>query len=186
MSDFSLFTLGDVFLPATGFPVGASHALPTQPLDAAYENIASAGGMILEIPQLGVEMEIVGVPLNIGGWDTTWLGNRAGYLEGSAFPTWAGNTIITGHVWDADNQPGPFLNLNSLQHGDRFYIHTWGQKFTYQVQSSNLVYPNDLSVLRPSDYDMVTLLTCENWSDQKGEYRYRRAIQAILVSVETE
>ena len=73
--------------------------------------------------KLGMSMSIVGVPQSDSGWDVTWLGNSAGYLAGSAFPTWAGNTVITGHVWDAFNCPGAFAELKSLGYGDQVQIH---------------------------------------------------------------
>ncbi|MCP4139183.1 MAG: hypothetical protein GY755_02640 [Chloroflexi bacterium] len=92
------FTIGLVAtassLPKTGFRHGRVTRLPKQPTAKAYTDTA----MMLEIPKLNVSMPIVGVPQSADGWDVTWLGNSAGYLAGSAFPTWAGNTVITGHV----------------------------------------------------------------------------------------
>jgi len=108
---------------------------------------------------------------------------QVGWLEGTAFPTWAGNTALTAHVWDAWNQPGPFFELKKLQYGDRFYIHAWGQLHTYEVRDSLKVYPSSLGVLGHSDYDVVTLLTCESYSRWMDEYRYRRAVKAVLVDV---
>jgi LPXTG-site transpeptidase (sortase) family protein len=166
-------------LPDTGFAPYRVTELPAQSANLAYTSTE----VTLNIPKLGVEMPIVGVPLVDGEWDTAWLNGSAGWLEGSAFPTWAGNTVLTGHVWDAWNRPGVFNNLKDLQHGDQFTISAYGTVYTYEVRSSERVYANDLSVLAHSDYDTVTLLTCEGWSLWTGEYRYRRAVTAVLVSV---
>ena len=75
--------------------------------------------MRLVIPILGLDMPIVGVPLASEGWDLSWLGSQAGYLEGTAYPTLPGNTGITAHVYTADGLPGPFVNLGSLSWGSK-------------------------------------------------------------------
>jgi hypothetical protein len=54
------------------------------------------GNLQLEIPDFGFQSEIVGVSSD---WDVTWLGDSVGYLPGTAFPTWSGNTAIAGHVY---------------------------------------------------------------------------------------
>jgi LPXTG-site transpeptidase (sortase) family protein len=176
----SLFTLGDVALPDTGFAPGAVSIESVAPANA----FAASGGIVLDIPQLGLTTEIAGVPQAPGGWDVSWLGQQAGYLYGTAFPTWAGNTVLTGHVWNADDTPGIFYGLDQLQHGDRFYIQAWGLTYTYEVRSTYRTYDNNLSPLVHSDYDIVTLLTCESFSEWSGEYRYRRAVQAVLIAVD--
>jgi LPXTG-site transpeptidase (sortase) family protein len=116
----------------------------------------------------------------------TWLGNYAGYLEGTAFPTAQGNTGITAHVWDANNAPGPFANLKTLQHGDIIKIHAWGYVYTYSVRYNFLASPGNMASLSHEDYDWVTLLTCEQYSSLYDNYRYRRVVRAILVDVSTE
>jgi large repetitive protein len=126
-----------------------------------------------------------GVPQSSNGWDVTWLGNSAGYLHGSAFPTLPGNTVITGHVWNADDSPGIFVRVKDLQYGDQFYIYAWGQTYTYEVRANELVMANDLSaVFHPEQYDWVTLLTCENYDQNSGAYLYRRIVRAVLMRVE--
>ena len=168
-------------LPATGFAQGRRASLPVQPAGKAYAGM----GMTLEIPALEMAMPIVGVPQSANSWDVTWLGDNAGYLEGSAFPTWAGNTVLTGHVWDAFNQPGPFAQLKTLQYGDTLQIHAWGQTYTYEVRESRLVTRRNVeAVFAPEDYDWITLVTCELYNPFTGEYISRRMVRAVLVSVE--
>jgi LPXTG-site transpeptidase (sortase) family protein len=167
-------------LPSTGFPFGKRTALLEQPIQKAY----TSTDLTLEIPALGVKMPIVGVPQTGDSWDVTWLGNSAGWLEGSAFPTWAGNTMLTGHVWDAQNRPGPFANLKNLKYGDKVNIRAWGSVYTYEVRESALVLANDLkTVLKHEEYSWVTLVTCESYNSIKENYRYRRVVRAVLISV---
>ncbi len=167
-------------LPSTGFRHGRVTSLAEQPPAKAYTVTA----MTLEIPKLGINIPIVGVPQSADGWDVSWLGNSAGYLAGSAFPTWAGNTVITGHVWDAYNRPGVFAELKSLKYGDQVQIHAWGQTYTYEVRESKLVTKKNLNAAFESEeYDWVTLVTCEFYNPFNGEYLFRRAVRAVLVSV---
>ncbi len=168
-------------LPLTGFPVGGVTTLPVQPSEKLY----SSSGMTLVIHDLSLRTEIVGVPLADQQWDVSWLGDSAGYLEGSAYPTWAGNTVLTGHVWDADNTAGIFADLKKLNYGDRIYILAFDHTYTYEVRENSLVRQSDVdSVFRPEELDWVTLLTCEGYSITSGDYTNRRVVKAVLVRVD--
>ena len=81
----------------------------------------------LEIPSLEVEAPIVGVPISQYGWNLSWLGDQAGWLEGTAFPSWKGNSAITAHVVDANGQPGLFADLSILKWGDEVVVQAYGQ-----------------------------------------------------------
>jgi len=167
-------------LPATGFPHGEVTRVDFGLSAAKY----TSTGLELVIPKLDIQIPIVGVPQTESGWDVTWLGESAGYLAGSTFPTWAGNTVLTGHVWDAYNRPGPFAKLKTLRYGDQVQIHAWGLTYTYEVRESKLVSNKNIDlILKSEDYDWVTLLTCEFYNPFNGEYLFRRAVRAVLVSV---
>ena len=167
-------------LPETGFRHGEVTRLPHQPTAKAYTSTA----MLLDIPKIGVSMPIVGVPQSGDSWDVTWLGNSAGYLSGSAFPTWAGNTVITGHVWDAYNQPGIFSELKTLRYGDQIQIQAWGVTYTYEVRESKLVTKKNVNAaFQSEEYDWLTLVTCEFYNPFTGDYLFRRAVRAVLVDV---
>ncbi|NPA92993.1 MAG: sortase, partial [Chloroflexi bacterium] len=167
-------------LPETGFAPYQVTKIPSQQI--AYNPLT----MILEIPKLGVQVPIVGVPRTEDGWDLTWLWNQAGWLEGSAFPTWAGNTVLTAHVYLPDGEPGPFVNLRQLMWGDRIIIHAHGQRYIYEVRNVRLVAPDDVSVLRHKDRDWVTLLTCQGYDEKTDSYHWRLAVQAVLIQVVPE
>lgn len=174
----SLFTLGQLALPATGFAPGVVTDLGAP--SVAY----AASDLTLSIPKLGLNLDILGVPQGPNGWDVTWLSSgQAGYLYGTAFPTWKGNSVLTAHVWNADNTLGPFHALKTLQHGDRFTIAYGGNTYTYEVRSNQLVLPSSLRPLAESEYSQITLVTCESFDPATGDYRYRRAVQAVLVDV---
>ena len=112
----------------------------------------------------------------------SWLGNRAGWMEGTAFPTWAGNSLITGHVWDAYNRPGPFAGLSRLWWGDQVIIHGWGQQYIFEVRSVQVVSPTDSSLaFKHEEYNWLTLITCRGYEPHSGTYRNRLIVRAVLV-----
>lgn len=167
-------------LPATGFAVGRTTTLSSP--SVAYNAL---GDLWLEIPRLGVKMPIVGVPQAVNGnWDVSWLGNNAGWLQGTAFPTWSGNSAITGHVWGADNKAGPFLSINTLWYGDRISVHAWGQEYVYEVRSVSQVEPNaTTSAFQHKDVPWLTLITCRSYDEASDAYRYRVLVQAVQVTI---
>jgi len=176
--------VSNVSLPSTGFPMGQMTNIAIQPADKAY---ASYADLQLEIPKLAISTAIVGVPLSKDGWDVTWLGKDAGWLNGTAFPTWAGNSVITGHVWDAYNQPGIFYNLKTLRYGDQIKVHAFGQVHIYEVRQSKRLAPGNVSVaLQHEEKAWLTLITCEDYRALFQMYKYRRVVRAVLVSVVPE
>ncbi len=179
----SSVTINKPPLPKTGFAPGRRTALPAQPKENEYRQLDA---LTLEIPRLGVNLPILGIPATDQGWDLTWLSNQAGWLEGTAYPTLAGNTGITAHTYLADGSPGPFVNLGSLYWGDKVYIHANGNKYTYEVREVRLLWPEDVSVLRHEEYDWITLITCREYNEKKDDYTYRVAVRAVLVNVEAK
>jgi LPXTG-site transpeptidase (sortase) family protein len=166
-------------LPDTGFAPGVVTALPNQPQDLNY----APTDLILEIPRLGVKMNIVGVPVTRDGWDVSWLGNQVGWLEGSAFPSWSGNSVLTGHVYDANGQPGPFVNLSRLRYGDRVIVHAYGQRYIFEIRTNDVVTPRDSSVFKHEERPWITLMTCKEYDEITDTYGKRVVVRAVLVSV---
>ena len=167
-------------LPDTGF----APFVKTDMSNVAPEQYTQTGGLIVEIPSLGIKMPIVGVPLKNGEWNVSWLGNQAGWLEGSAFPSWNGNSVLTGHVYGYNGLPGPFFNLSNLKYGDKIIIHAYGAEFIYEVRGSEVVKPNDASVMKHEEKAWLTLLTCKEYDAKTNTYKKRLMIRAVLVSVE--
>lgn len=141
-------------------------------------------GLWLEIPSLNVAESIVGVYPTKDGWDISWLGDQIGWLNSTAFPTWNGNSVLTGHVVDADGQPGVFANLGELKYGDQIIVHMNGQKYTFEVRKVNtLVDPHSKAAFAHEDQPWLTLITCQGYNEKTGEYNWRIVIKAVLVSV---
>ena len=162
-------------LPATGFSPNAT-LLTTRETQIA----AAQDGLRLEIPTLGINSAIVGVPRTNNEWDVRWLGNRVGYLEGSAYPTWAGNTVLAGHVNLPGGQMGPFNRLTTLKWGDEIVLKMNGESHIYAVRAVFQTSPYDLEVLDRSDnYDWLTLITCDQYDPEIEAYRHRSIVVAV-------
>lgn len=118
--------------------------------------------MILKLPTLNVELPIVGIPETDNGWDITQLNNQAGYLNVSAYPTWAGDSVLTVHVWTAENQPDPFVDIQHMKYGDSFTIEAFGKTYIYEVRQNQLIGAFDMGkIMHHEINDWVTLVKVE-------------------------
>ncbi|MBV6449456.1 MAG: hypothetical protein MHPDNHAH_00166 [Anaerolineales bacterium] len=170
-------------LPKTGFAPHKVTQLPAQPANLAY---AALGDLWLEIPSQNIKSNIVGIPqADDKTWDVTWLGNDTGWLNGSAFPTWNGNSVLTAHVTNASGLSGPFANLKDLKYGDQIIVHLSGQKYIYEVQDSRMTRPYSTSFAFQSmqDHPYLTLITCQGYIPFSNAYFFRRIVRAVLVEV---
>lgn len=170
-------------LPSTGFAPGRITEIPIQAAEQAYSDL---GSLWLEIPRLGVKMPIVGIPAKGSEWDLTWLWEQAGWLNGTAYPTTNGNSVITGHVYLPNGQPGPFIGLSRLKWGDRVVVHMNGLAYTYEIRAVERVTPNNLSAYRHEDLSWVTLVTCQGYNASTNTYAYRLIVRAVLMSIEAD
>jgi LPXTG-site transpeptidase (sortase) family protein len=168
-------------LPETGFAPYRQTILPLQPEIKQYSEL---GDLWMEIPSLNVEIPIVGVPQTESGWDVTWLDGQAGWLSGTAFPTWTGNSVLTGHVYDSNGLPGPFINIDDLEYGDTIIVHAWGQEYIYEVREMAEVDSNDTSVItQHEELPWLTLVTCRGYDPTTNSYRYRYVVRAVQIKI---
>jgi LPXTG-site transpeptidase (sortase) family protein len=167
-------------LPSTGFAPGQWLSPEEAEPAVRYTPLA---GMKLHIPAIGLTLPVYGVPLGGEGWDVSWLGLNVGYLEGTAFPTWPGNSVLTGHVILANGVPGPFARLDQLKWDDRIEINFGGSVNTYVVRSLSYVEADDIRVLQHEDLDWLTLITCAAFDPVSGKYQARVVVRAVLIQI---
>ncbi|HSJ89061.1 MAG TPA: sortase [Anaerolineales bacterium] len=165
-------------IPLTGFAPDM-----TTKLDRSSRAAYDGTSLTLEIPVLKVHSSIVGVESKQGSWDVSWLQDQVGWLNGTAYPTWKGNSILTGHVVNADGKPGVFFHLKLLGIGEYIFVYSSGYRYTYEVVSNTLVQPNDASVIKHEDKSFLTLITCDTYDDKTGSYLRRVVVRAVLVDV---
>jgi len=165
-------------IPVTGFKPGITTDLSHVPY-AVYSDT----DITIEIPALSLNIPIVGIPKTDGNWNVAWLGNQAGWLEGSAFPSWNGNSVLTGHVYLSNGKPGPFAKLHELAFGDQIIVHAFGQKYIFEVRTNAIIAPNDKSVMKHEEKPWVTLVTCTDYNQKTGTYKNRYIVRAVLMKV---
>jgi len=109
-----------------------------------------AGAVIgkLEIPRIGVSVMVV------EGVDSGELSRAVGHIPGTALPGRAGNIGIAGH------RDTFFRPLRSVHRNDAITLRTLTAAYRYQVTATNVVRPEDVSVLGPTGQDTLTLVTC--------------------------
>jgi LPXTG-site transpeptidase (sortase) family protein len=168
-------------MPDTGFPPGKTTSLTRED----QVTLAAHGtGLTLEIPRLNVSLPITGIPFRENTWDVTWLSHQVGWLEGTAFPTWAGNSVLTAHVVNSSGLQGPFAELDSLRYGDQILIKGWGQSYLYEVRSVNILNADDPSAaLGHEDYPWITLITCSGYLPNQEMYSSRIVVKAVQVVI---
>jgi sortase A len=123
--------------------------------------------LALSVPKLNIDQTIV----QGTDWEALKLG--IGQLLNGAKPgDEQGNVVLAGH----DDVYGEFFRyLDKLEVGDQFFIRTQTQVYTYQVTGSQLVEPNDVSVMDDRDGATATLISC---------YPYHKNDQRIVVYAE--
>jgi LPXTG-site transpeptidase (sortase) family protein len=130
-----------------------------------------------------VNTSVVGVESKNGTWDVSWLQDQIGWLDGTAYPSWKGNSVLTGHVVNADGKPGVFYRLKALGVGEYIFVYSAGYRFTYKVVSNAVVEPDDTTVMKHEEQPYLTLITCDSYDAETGTYLHRVAVHAVLVDV---
>ncbi len=172
---------GGFLIPVTGFAPGV-----VTRLDAETRPSYGSTTLALEIPVIKVKSTIVGVELKNANWDVSWLQDQIGWLNGTAYPTWTGNSVLTGHAVNTAGKPSIFSKLRWLNVGEYVYIYSQGYRYTYKVESNKLVQPDDITVLKHEDKAYLTLITCDNYDEKTATYLNRIAVRAVLVDVREE
>jgi LPXTG-site transpeptidase (sortase) family protein len=163
-------------IPVTGF-----HLDTITKLDGFTRPMYDTTNIAIKIPVIGVNNSIVGVQIKKGGWDVSWLQDQVGWLNGTTYPTWQGNSVLTAHVVNADGKPGIFSRLKHLGVGEFIYIYISGYRYTYMVESNQLVNRDDVTVFQHEDKAYLTLVTCNRYDDESNSYVLRVVVRARLV-----
>jgi LPXTG-site transpeptidase (sortase) family protein len=169
-------------IPVTGFAPGRVTDLNGLPVT----RYSALNEVTLEIPVLKINLPIVGIPMKNKTWDVNWLLNQAGWLEGSAFPGYSGNSVLTSHVTLPYGQPGPFTSLHKLKTGDKIFVHSYGELYIYEVRSISQRYATDPAILQHEDKSWLTLVTCADYSESEETYLKRLVVRAEFIQAQAD
>lgn len=103
---------------------------------------------LIEIPRLDTSAIVE------EGVSTLTLWKAVGHLPGTALPGQPGNAVLAGH------RDTYFSGLGDLKAGDLLNYKSPAATYSYRVESTRIVEPDDDSVLRNSKDATLTLITC--------------------------
>lgn len=115
------------------------------------------------LPSISVDSKVVdqGIVFEEGEWQWERPKNAVGHLKGTGDPGQAGNMVLSGHISSPRLGEGDvFKRLPDIKVGDVVIVYTQARAFTYQVTSKKVVLPTEISVLKPTTDETVTLITC--------------------------
>ena len=102
----------------------------------------------LEIPRLETKAVI------FEGTTNETLARGAGHYSKSAVPGEKGNVVLAGH------RDSFFRSLQDIHEGDEVSLTTAQGRFRYIIDSTTVVNPDAVEVLRPTRGATLTLITC--------------------------
>ena len=142
----------------TMFQKQANHALerkianPPSPSPAPAQNQppVETGDVIgrLQIPRLKLSAVVR------EGADHDTLDVALGHIPGTSFPGQPGNVGVAGH------RDTLFRGLRKIEKDDVIRFETPNGEYSYQVESTGIVKPQDVDVLKAGQHPEMTLVTC--------------------------
>jgi sortase A len=126
----------------------------TQPIDApldarAPENNPPIGR--IAIPEIGLDTQLE------EGIRLTTLDRGPGHWPGSAMPGEIGNVVVAGH---RTSHNAEFYDLDKLEPGDEVIFTTATGTHTYLVTGTQIVTPDSMWIVSPTDTPTATLFAC--------------------------
>jgi LPXTG-site transpeptidase (sortase) family protein len=88
------------------------------------------------------------------GTGASTLNVAVGHIPGTALPGDKGNVAVAGH------RDTLFRGLRDIRKGDLIDFETLRGSYAYRVESTEVVKPEDVSVLNAGEYPELTLVTC--------------------------
>ena len=107
---------------------------------------------IMEIPSIKLKQPVV------DGITEDVIKYFLGRFPESAMPGEVGNFAVAGHR--VSDFTDAFINLYKVKVGDEVIVTTKEGRFTYEVDNSFIVDPDQVEVLDDADYEKMTLITC--------------------------
>jgi sortase A len=181
--------MGVLLMVAGSVSVSAKPAAPVPnslPVLGGGSTATAAGSadFVLSIPSIDLELPVWEAVVRGDTWDFSVFTRQAAHLELTALPGQGSNVVIGAHYELADFVPGPFINLDKVPVGERIYIDYGDQVYVYEVSDTLLVSPADIEVAYRTPSEVLTLLTCYNYTATSGVYDQRYVVRAALVNIQ--
>ncbi|HLZ09082.1 MAG TPA: sortase, partial [Chloroflexota bacterium] len=129
---------------------------------------------------IGLDTKVVEAPIINGEWTVPKF--VAGHLLGTAQPLEGSNVVLSGHV-QSISSGNVFARIGELKIGDAIIVYTRATVITYVVSQNRVVANNDVSVVRPTPEEILTLITCTGrWLPLQRDYDSRTVVIATRQS----
>lgn len=112
------------------------------------------------IPKISLDVDLRPSKVINGQWEV--FEDSGSFGLGSALPGGFGNSVIFAHA-----RRGLFLPLKDTQIDDIIYILNDSQWFSYKIVEIKEVMPSDISVIKDTPDETLTLFTCSGFADSK-------------------
>ncbi len=128
-----------------------------RPLDVVFHRPANLPKLSGRDPLLISELEAPRVGLSVmvrEGLDAATLRRAVGHVPSTALPGEVGNFVVLGH------RDTFFRPLRGLEKGDTVRISTTRGRFTYAIETIEVVEPEGIALTAPTSEAVATLITC--------------------------
>ncbi len=133
----------------------------------------------ITFPGALVTSRIINAARTIDSWETRYLGDAVGHLQGTAWigeP--GGNVALAGHVTNERGEPGPFAYLFEARIGDDILVRDGEAQYRYRVSAIERVAPDAIEYVMQDGIPRLTLITCDDWDYSAQQYDSRLVVIA--------
>ncbi len=179
--------------PAPAFPDGEMPPVtPTMPISLSRADVlptpttdAGAPRRSIEFPGALIVAPIITAIRTADSWETRYLGDAVGLLEGTSWlDDPGGNIVLAGHVETALGAPGPFAHLFEALPGDEVILREGERTAVYRVVTVERAAPDAMEYVAQDGRPRLTLITCSDWSFTDQTYLSRLIVVAEPVSAD--
>lgn len=114
---------------------------------------------IIEIPSIKLKQGVV------EGISNDVLKYYLGHYDNTAQPGEIGNFVVAGHR--VSDYTDAFINLYKVKKGDEILVKTYTNQYTYVIEDSFIVDPDQIEVLNATEDATITLITCTVGAKQR-------------------
>jgi LPXTG-site transpeptidase (sortase) family protein len=134
---------------------------------------------VIVFPAAALTSPIIEAIRTENSWETRYLGNSVGHLEGTSWLNgMGGNIVLAGHVESETGAPGPFAYLFKVTTNDLIILQDGKQSVYYKVSSIVRAAPDDIGYVAQDGHHRLTLITCTDWDQTQRTYLGRLIVIA--------
>lgn len=120
-----------------------------------------ARGRALSIPVANINIGVTTFPIEGNTWAIDPWESVVGHFQGTSWLNQTGNVVLGGHSEMPDGSAGIFRNLYNVGIGDEIFVQDGALTRRYIVVNILSVDYRDVSVVYPTSFNRLTLVTCD-------------------------